>query len=233
MRRRPWIRAVACALFAAAGFVSPASAVVTFEAVAPDLYFDGSTISDGGFLLTVNGGFGAVDTAAGFLLATPPSGNPTQFYAGLNDSLLTLRAANGASFSLGGFDAGFLAPLPLEPGVIAGRIVVEALTTLGATVLRSWDLGVSGADGAFSFLTFAGAADFAGFGELASATFSTCIYDGSGCVAPFQNLGQFALDNVQVVAIPEPSTYALFVLGLAALSSPRVRRTIARNGVRA
>jgi hypothetical protein len=204
--------------------VPQAHAAIDFESIAPTLFFGGDTLSENGFTMTQNGNFGVVDTAAdAFFVAQPPSGNPTQFYAGLNDSQLTLMRSDGGFFRLGGFDAGFVAPVPQDPGVAAGRIQVSAIDMLGNPVFSSWDLGLSADDGTHSFLTFATPADFAGFGFLKSAVFNACVYVDSACLSPYLNLGQFALDNVNVVAIPEPATAALMLLGLAGLAA-RARR---------
>jgi len=203
------------------GLAGSASAGVDFETIAPNFFVDGESFSEGGFTFTQNGNFGTVDTAAAFVLAVPPSGNATQFYSGLNDSGITLTTTDNSLFRLSGFDAGFIAPIFQEPGVSAGRIVVRATGAMGESILASWDLGSSGDDGSFAFLTFGAPADFLPFGQIRSAAFFACVYVDASCVNPAENLAQFALDNINVVAVPEPSSYALLVLGVAVLTYRR------------
>lgn len=207
-----------------AGLVPGASADVDFEGVAPSLYAAGDTFQLNGFRLSVVTGFGVVDTAAAFAIATPPTGNDTQFYGGLNDGRLRVETVSGEPFSLAGFDAGFVGPFPVEPGVVAGRIVLLGETLSGAALTSSWELAPSQADGSFSFLTYAAPADFAGFGLLRSVTFLACIYDGAGCFNPADNLAQYGLDNLRVQAIPEPETLVLLLAGLGLLGARRLGR---------
>ena len=207
------------------------AAAVDFESIPANFYADGETFSENGYTLKVQGDFGVVDTASAFSIAQAPTGNPTQFYAGLNDSRLMLSRTDGQLFRLVGFDAGFIAPLPQNPGVRAGRIEVNAIDALGNPVFNSWEFAPSANDGSFAFLTYNGATDFSAFYGIKSATFDACIYVDPAvdntCVNPSQNLGQFGLDNVNAGVVPEPSTYALMALGFTALAA-RARRATKR-----
>ncbi|AKJ29781.1 NF038120 family PEP-CTERM protein [Caldimonas brevitalea] len=202
---------------AVASLVPAQGAVLDFEAGPPALYADGSGFEQGEFRFRVEGDFGMLDTAAACADIVCPSGNDTQFYAGLNDSSLSVQRVDGGTFSLLGFDAAFVAPLEFSPGSNVGQIVVEALAADGRRVFGAWDAGKSGADGAFSFARHAGDR-FAAFGNITSFDVFACVYGpGGGCFRPAQNLAQFALDNLQVAAaVPEPGSAALLVLGCAA-----------------
>jgi hypothetical protein len=213
--------------FLLAGFLglvhTPRAEIINFESIAPNLFLGGESFAEAGFILRVGGDFGVVDTAAAFLFGQSPTGNPTRFYSGLNDSRLTLTHNAGLPFSLGGFDAAFIAAAPPGAAVRGGRLQASAVTDAGATVSGSWDLGLSSAAGSFAFAAYHSPADFAVFGSLRSLTFDACFYVAASCLNPYQNLGQFAIDNINVTAVPEPSVSALVALGLVGLAWGRRR----------
>ncbi|MCW7541060.1 NF038120 family PEP-CTERM protein [Aquabacterium sp. A7-Y] len=212
-------RSLAALLALCASALLPAQAeVLDFEAVAPGLYADGEDFQQDGWRFSVGGDFGSIDSAAGCFIVVCPSGNDTQFYGGFNDSRLVLERSDGGAFSLLGFDAALVAPLKFGSGVAGGQLVLQATTTAGARVFSSWDLGQSGADGSFAFQSFAGAA-LGAFGAVSSIDFFACIYgEGGACLNPSGNLGQFALDNLSLVPVPEPGSVVLLALGLGGLA---------------
>ena len=148
-----------------------------------------------------------------------PTGNTTNFYAGLNDGVLALGRTDGQLFKLAGFDVGFVGamtgsdfpnntPLVLKvQGTRADNSSFVATVVLGAPV-----------DGGFQFQTASLSAAFqtTAFKEI---YFYGLPCDTSGnCTGFNSNLGQFALDNINVSAVPEPGSYLLLGLGLCAVA---------------
>jgi hypothetical protein len=203
-----------------------AATVIDFEPLAPTIVIDGDVLAQGAFSmmgLAVPGSpgslVGAIDTAASCFVATCPTGNDTSFYQGLNDSRLTLARSDAKAFSLIGFDAGFLAAAPL-PSVAPGMMQIHAIGYGGKVIDMSFAFDSSDDLGNFAFKNYG-----VGLGYVTSVDFFACTFDASGaCVNMNENLSQFGLDNIGVAAaVPEPSTYVLSALGLAALAL-RARR---------
>jgi hypothetical protein len=200
--------------------------VIAFESpLLTGLYFPGDSFTESGFQMTQGFDAGIVDTAQA-LGNVAPTNNTTQFYTNVNDGDLTFTTLSGLAFSLNGFSAAFV---PLEGSVAPAQtigIVALATTMTGAQFGTIFGLGdTSSTSHGSPFLTFSGAANFASFTNLKSVDFFTCaIVNGSACTVPTQNNGQFALDNVNVTAVPEPETLALMSLGLLAIAAVRRRR---------
>jgi PEP-CTERM motif len=228
------LRALSCATALVAAALMPAQAnVVTFDDLAPNLFFAPDSFTSGGFKFApdsglhnflIPGGFTVVDTAAGFQIATPPTGNATQFASVMNDGSLTMTA--DTDFTLAGFDFGFVAPAPVLGAGSPGRVVIAAVTSNDVLMFDSFDFGPSGQQtGSWAF-TSASLANhqLAGL-HLKSVTFFACLYDGgpnNTCVYPASNQAQFSIDNI-TSQIPEPGSLmlALAAIGLAGAASRR------------
>ena len=201
--------------------------IIDFEGDAlTGLYFPGDSFTQNGFRMTQGLDAGFVDVGLG-LAPVAPTNNATQFYFNSNDGDLLLETANGDPFSLNGFSAAFvpIANSNNPPQTIG--IVALATTTTGQVFGTIFGFGdTSSATHGYPFLTFSSVADFGRFTNLRSVDFFTCaIVAGNPCAAPTLNNGQFALDNVNVTAVPEPETLALISLGLVAIAAVRRRRS--------
>lgn len=209
----------------AAALAAPAQAdLIDFESASPGTFlFSGTTFTEGGINIELNGDFGVIDTVAAFgsganlLDLAPPRGNDTKFLSVLNDSFLVVSAGNGQSFRLAGMQFGYIAPLTglFAPGESAGLLLAEYLAADGSLGLQTWDFGQADANGEFGFLSVG----LGGMGALAggvqAVAFAACAYDGSGgCLINSGGLSQFAIDNL---VVPEPASLplALAAFGLA------------------
>lgn len=159
-------------------------------------------------------------------IAACPSGNSSMYYLGVNDGSVNISRGDSKAFSLGSIDYAFLAPVDNLPGYSYGALTVTGVTAGGGTVSYAFDFPAL-AGGNSPFLSANLAAKF-GSTAFSSVTISSCIFDGAGCVNPADNQAQFAFDNLTLAPVPEPHSYAMLGLGLAAISLV-VRRRADKN----
>ena len=225
----------AAALSAAASLPTHA-AVVTFEDLLPSGFGPGETFVSGGLSFSVpegpffgnlQPGFGAVDTAASLAsFNNVPTGNLTQFYAGLNDNFVRMSSGNGLSLRLSSFDFGFIPPVTIPDGASPGAMIAYWTDINGSNGSAGFDFGNADGNGDWAFLRANMSAPTFGLGTssfLSSVTFFACLYRGTTCFWPAGNQAQFAIDNIDF-ELPTPSTWLLAGLGLAGLAVTR-RRT--------
>lgn len=236
----------ALAIAALAGMGAAQSAVITFDGLADSpfalsmpLLGNGDEFYQSGFWMdpfsnsaTAQPGdlVGAIvdgaDIANTCFSVACPTNNSTKFYTALNDGAFALGALNNQGFKLNSFQASFVG---------AGGEVFPSTTLLlriqgakvgGGSLTAQFNLpGQTG--GQFSFQNYATS------GAFATQLFTNVIFYGLACNAQgscsafSSDKGQFALDNINVSAVPEPSEWMLMGLGLGALAVLARRRRAA------
>lgn len=248
------LKKLLCAsLIGALGAVAaPASAaVVTFDSVqnivSPQLntgdtaYNTGDAFTESGFTMRVANSafaepdeFGSVgaliddsNNLACFITACPV-GDGSTYFAGLNDGVLNVSSNQGIGFRVGSLSYAFLAPVAGYPNASYGQLVLTGTTRTGGTISVASDFPGQDAAGNFTFDQFLVDRAFRGT-TLTGLSINACLFDGAGgCFSGdrefTQNQAQFAVDNLNLSVIPEPTSIALMLLGLAGLGAMSRRR---------
>lgn len=227
-------RAVVGALFGAAVVMStPALAMVTFDNLSPNTYNGGATLAENGFTMTVEdspagpGLAGAIvnpaDINSCFLIACP-TGATSQYYAGVDDGGIVFTRVDGVGFHLNSLDFAFVAPLSGAITGAVGKLNISGISqATGGTYSASIDFPQQ-MSGQYAFSNWVLSSRFSSV-VLTQLSISACIYDtDGGCYRPAENLAQFAIDNVNVSAVPEPGTWAMLAIGLLGLAAAARRR---------
>lgn len=207
------------------------STTIAFEA--PSLLgglVGGESFTESGYKMTAidpydgGGGVGVAQMDSTCALSCP-LGNSSHYYLAINDGMLNFTRVDGLAFKLNSFDAAFTPPVPQSaPGVSFGRITLTG-TSHGATLSTSYELPGQHADNNFYFTNFLVNNGIFAQTAFDSLTIGSCVYTGVGSdCAPNANLAQFSLDNVNVSAVPEPGSWAMLALGLAAIGALTRRR---------
>lgn len=152
-----------------------------------------------------------------------PTNNVTKFYTALNDGVLALGVLNGSSFSVGSFDASFVGA---SGEIFPNTTLILRLqgTKLGGGALTA-SVNLPGpVAGAFGFQSYVTSGAFATQQFTEMFIYGLACNAAGSCSAFSTDKGQFALDNINVTAVPEPSSWLLMGLGLAAVGAIARRR---------
>jgi hypothetical protein len=247
------LKKLLCAsLIGALGAIAaPASAgVVTFDNVqnivseqlnaGDTAYNTGDAFTEGRFTMRVNNSataasdeFGVVgalvdsNNAFACFVASCPTGNGSTYFAGLNDGVLNLSIAGAAGFRVNGLEYAFVAPTGGLPNFSYGQLVLIGTTAAGGTISMASNFPGQNEAGSFTFDQFMIDPTFRNT-TLTGLAISACMFDDTGaCNADrefTQNQAQFALDNLDLAVVPEPTSIALMLLGLAGLGTSARRR---------
>lgn len=224
--------AAACGVLASLTLLPAARAdVLDFNSVDIGYHFDGDVFQHGNYQFTslyegdpaYGGGLvGAVFDGTDLGVCgnmTCPTNNLSNYYAALNDGLLSMKATSGTAFHVTGFDSSYINPLSdhvADPAVLA----IQGVRADGSIAEEYYSLY----EPAWGFLQYHTSTAFSAesFVQVNFYAYS-CNYSGN-CYAFNSNKAQFALDNINVTAVPEPASYAMLGLGLAVLGVVARRR---------
>lgn len=237
----PTLTRIAATLLAAAAFAAPAqAATIGFETGYSMPAGSGDTYVESGFKMRFEAyDVSDVGTAVGNIIdgSDPypcvdmacPTNNSGLYYSAINDSIVWIESATaGGLFSFNSLDASFigadanLATYPVYPGFLR----VQGFLADGSSTYEDILFGRPGAGG-FRFGTYDFSELFSQTEFVAAALFAFSCDAALDCQAFGTNLGQFAIDNLDLdslVEVPEPASAAIFGLGLMGLIAGARRR---------
>lgn len=156
----------------------------------------------------------------------PTVGATGNYLTVLNDGFLAIGAKNGSLISLSAFSAGFVGVAgDTYSTTRSGRVIIIGVRADNSATSIAGSLALPNGSGAFSFSNFTVPASFAAekfaFLQIYGAY---CPAGTTTCSSFTTDKAQFALDNLNITAVPEPGTWGLMGLGLAGIAAIARRR---------
>ncbi len=155
-----------------------------------------------------------------------PVNNATTYYGALNDSLINIGINGPGDFKVKSFDASFIGGTPVANTTypaLSGLLRIQGFFADGGTAYETYALNGPTGD-AFNFAHFNTSAAFGNLSFAQVYVFGFACETAGGCNAFSNDRAQFALDNVTLAVVPEPSSFLLLGLGLAGMGAMVRRR---------
>ena len=153
-----------------------------------------------------------------------PTNNTSTFFGALNDGAVAFGRNDGQSFTVDSFDASFIGAYGSTLPPVSGLLRLQGFTSGGASLTQTFQLAGPNAGGQLSFSNYLTTGSFASTQFETVYAFGFACNAGGACNAFSTDKGQFALDNINVSAVPEPETTAMFAMGLLAMGATVRRR---------
>lgn len=161
-----------------------------------------------------------------------PVNNPGTYYGALDDGIVDIVSNTPHRFSIQGFDASFIGGNPSLSSypAIAGLLRIQGFFEDGTSIFETYNLAGPSANG-FNFAHYTTSAAFASNAFSEALVFGFACNGSGACQALSTNRGQFAIDNLDLRAVPEPASFALFGIGMLAMGAFARRRSSHNNSL--
>jgi hypothetical protein len=153
-----------------------------------------------------------------------PTNNSTTYFGALNDGVVAFGRTDGQSFAVNGFDASFIGGFGASLPPVSGLLRLQGVTSTGDSLSQTFNLAGLDDSGSLGFSSYLTSGSFASTQFATVYAFGFACNTGGACSAFSSNRGQFALDNINVSAVPEPETAVLFAMGFLAMGAAVRRR---------
>jgi hypothetical protein len=206
--------------------------VLNFEQPKADtpFFFSGDHVKMGEFWVESYGGLAAGDFVGTVIDGSDPTicmavacpvNNKSNYYAGMDDGYFYFGMNDNANFRVQSLQAAFIGAQD-SYAATAGLLVLQGYNAAGVAVGGALQIGLAGpnAKGEFNFATY----NLGAFGNTTVNYVRVLGYacDSTGSCNRSNDVANYAIDNI--VTVPEPTTLALFGLGIAGVAAFARRR---------